>query len=57
MEEKAKNKIIITTEKDFVRLANQNLKAPIYYLPIKSNLLAKKEDLDNKIKNYIEKCF
>ncbi len=54
IEEKAKNKIIITTEKDFVRLANQNLKAPIYYLPIKSNLLAEKEDLDNKILIYLE---
>jgi tetraacyldisaccharide 4'-kinase len=54
IEEKAKNKIIITTEKDFVRLANQNLKAPIYYLPMKSNLLAKKEDLDNKILIYLE---
>ncbi|WP_353085252.1 tetraacyldisaccharide 4'-kinase [Flavobacterium sp.] len=53
IEDKAKNKIIITTEKDFVRLANRNLNAPIYYLPIKSNFLSKSEELDNKIKNYV----
>jgi tetraacyldisaccharide 4'-kinase len=53
IEDKAKNKIIITTEKDFVRLANRNLNTPIYYLPIKSNFLSKSEELDNKIKNYV----
>jgi tetraacyldisaccharide 4'-kinase len=53
IEDKAKNKIIITTEKDFVRLANRNLKAPIYYLPINSSFLSKSEELDNKIKNYV----
>ncbi|WP_396145394.1 tetraacyldisaccharide 4'-kinase [Flavobacterium sp.] len=53
IEDKAKNKIIITTEKDFVRLSNQNLKAPIYYLPINSSFLSKSEELDNKIKNYV----
>ncbi len=53
IEDKAKNKIIITTEKDFVRLSNQNLNAPIYYLPIKSSFFSNSMELDNKIKNYV----
>ena len=36
---KAKGKIIITTEKDYVRLKDSVLKNQLYYLPIKSQLL------------------
>ncbi|MEO0038326.1 MAG: Tetraacyldisaccharide 4-kinase [Bacteroidota bacterium] len=56
IEEKAKNKIIITTEKDFVRLANRNLKAPIYCLPIKSDFLSKKELFDAEVVNFVKSC-
>ncbi len=45
-------KLILTTEKDFVRLENklQNL----YYLPIKTSLLEQKEDFNNTIINHIK---
>jgi tetraacyldisaccharide 4'-kinase len=54
IEDKAKNKIIITTEKDFVRLANRNVKAPIYYLPIKSNFFSNKELFDAEVVNFVK---
>ncbi len=53
IEAKSNNKIIITTEKDFVRLMKHHWKTPIYYLPIKSSFLDKREELDNKILNYL----
>jgi tetraacyldisaccharide 4'-kinase len=49
---KAKNKLIITTEKDFVRLKNQNLKS-LFYLPIKTSFLPNNEEFDDKIFNAI----
>ena len=54
IEEKAKNKIIITTEKDYVRLSNQNLKAPIYYLPIKSSFVTNNELFDSEVLNFLK---
>ncbi len=53
IERKANNKVIITTEKDFVRLMQHHWKTSIYYLPIKSSFLTKREELDNKILNYV----
>jgi purine nucleoside phosphorylase len=47
--------VIITTEKDFVRLMQHHWKTPIYYLPIKSSFLDMREELDNKILNYLKK--
>lgn len=54
IEEKAKNKIIITTEKDYVRLSNKNLKAPIYYLPIKSSFVTNNELFDSEVLNFLK---
>lgn len=54
IEDNAKNKMIITTEKDYVRLANRNLKAPIYYLPIKSGFLSNKELFDAEVVNFVK---
>lgn len=54
IEEKAKNKIIITTEKDYVRLSNKNLKAPIYYLPIKSSFVTNNELFDSEVLNFVK---
>jgi tetraacyldisaccharide 4'-kinase len=48
----AKNKLIITTEKDYVRLKNQNLKS-LFYLPIKSNFISKGDDFNQTILNYV----
>ena len=42
---KSTNKIIITTEKDYVRLKNKSLNN-LYYLPIKTSLLSNRENFD-----------
>ncbi|MFY7739440.1 MAG: tetraacyldisaccharide 4'-kinase [Flavobacterium sp.] len=49
---KASNKLIITTEKDYVRLKNQNLKS-LFYLPIKSSFISKGDDFNQTILNYV----
>lgn len=53
---KAKDKIIITTEKDFVRLEAKILKEQLYYLPIKSKFLSNQETFDQIILNYVGTC-
>ncbi|MBC5837299.1 tetraacyldisaccharide 4'-kinase [Flavobacterium muglaense] len=50
---KAENKIIITTEKDYVRLKGSILEEQLYYLPIKSAFLNREGDFMKKIKNYV----
>ena len=52
---KAKNIPIITTEKDFVRLADTILMGNLYYLPIKTNFLNHKKIFNNLIINYLKK--
>jgi tetraacyldisaccharide 4'-kinase len=49
---KANNKLIITTEKDYVRLKSWNLKS-LYYLPIKSSFISKSDDFIQTILNYV----
>lgn len=49
---KANNKLIITTEKDYVRLKNQNLKS-LFYLPIKSSFISKGDNFNQTILNYV----
>lgn len=46
---KAEEKIIITTEKDYMRLKDSILKSQLYYLPIKSEFLSGKENFNEKI--------
>ncbi|MEO5778068.1 MAG: tetraacyldisaccharide 4'-kinase [Flavobacterium sp.] len=53
---KAEDKIIITTEKDFVRLDAKILKAQLYYLPIKSKFVSNQETFDQTILNYVGTC-
>jgi tetraacyldisaccharide 4'-kinase len=53
---KANNKIIVTTEKDFVRLEAKILKQQLFYLPIKSQLVANREAFDQTILNYVGTC-
>lgn len=50
---KSKNKISITTEKDFVRLKNKNIDS-LFYLPIKSNFLSESALFDTSIINFVE---
>ena len=51
---KANNKIIITTEKDYVRLKGSIPKVPLFYLPIQSKFLTEGENFDKIINNYVE---
>lgn len=52
--EKANGRPIVTTEKDYVRLQNRQLKN-LYYLPIKSTLLADADQFDQTILNHVGK--
>jgi len=54
IKEKAKGKIIITTEKDFVRLRGNLPKEQLFYLPIKSEFLQNQEVFDQTILSYVE---
>jgi tetraacyldisaccharide 4'-kinase len=51
---KAQNKLIITTEKDFVRLKGKLSNQELYYLPIRSSFLSGSEIFDKIITDYIE---
>lgn len=51
---KAEGKLIITTEKDFVRLKGNLQKEQLFYLPIKSEFLQNQEVFNQAILNYIE---
>lgn len=54
IKDKATNKLIITTEKDFVRMNNQQLES-LFYLPIKSSFLSDGANFDKTILNYVGK--
>ena len=51
---KANNTLIITTEKDYVRLKNQQLKS-LFYLPIKSSFISEGDNFDKTILDYVGK--
>jgi tetraacyldisaccharide 4'-kinase len=53
IENKSQNKIIITTEKDFVRLKGSVPKEKLFYLPIRSSFLSAGENFDKTITNYV----
>lgn len=48
----ALNNIIITTEKDYVRLKHQNF-SNLYFLPIKSSFISDSENFNKTILNYV----
>lgn len=50
----ANNKIIVTTEKDYVRLKDKQINK-LYYLPMESKFVLKGDDFDNQILNYVRK--
>ena len=52
IQNKANNKLIITTEKDYVRLKNSHVKS-LFYLPIKSSFVANGDNFDKNITNYV----
>ncbi|WP_298138174.1 tetraacyldisaccharide 4'-kinase [Flavobacterium sp.] len=49
---KSKDKVIITTEKDYVRLKDMNIKN-LYYLPIKSNFTSNDSVFNSLLHDYI----
>ena len=51
--DKAQNKIIITTEKDFVRLKGKLSEEQLFYLPIKSSFISDSDNFDKTITNYV----
>lgn len=50
---KAQNKIIITTEKDYVRLKGQLPKEQLFYLPIKSSFVSNRKSFDDSIFRFL----
>jgi tetraacyldisaccharide 4'-kinase len=52
---KSEDKIIITTEKDFVRLSDKLNSKRLYYLPIKSKFVGSGNDFDQTILDYVGK--
>jgi tetraacyldisaccharide 4'-kinase len=50
---KANNKLIITTEKDYVRLKDSLPSEQLFYLPIRSSFLLDSENFDKNILNYV----
>lgn len=53
--EKSIDKLIITTEKDYVRLKGKLDDSKLFYLPIRTAFLAGKDDFDKIINNYVGK--
>lgn len=53
IKEKAGEKIIVTTEKDYVRLKGSILSKQLYFLPIKSSFLSDGDNFDKNILNYV----
>jgi tetraacyldisaccharide 4'-kinase len=49
----AQNNIIITTEKDYVRLKGSLPSEQLFYLPIQSSFLSESDDFDKNILNYV----
>ncbi len=50
---KSNDKIIITTEKDFVRLNDNIINKQLYYLPIKSKLISNQDDFNQLVLSYV----
>ena len=51
----SENNLIITTEKDYVRLQNSNLVPSLFYLPIQSIFKKNGQEFDAIIQEYVEK--
>ena len=54
IKEEAKNKLIVTTEKDFMRLSGKLPSSQLFYLPIKSSFLSGSDNFNKTITNYVE---
>ena len=56
IKKQANEKIIVTTEKDFVRLEAAILRKQLYYLPIISQLISSATTFDQIILDYVGTC-
>lgn len=56
IQQTAKGRKIITTEKDYVRLKDSKLISQLYYLPIKSTFIENSKSFDEAILKYVETC-
>ncbi len=55
IKQKAGNKRIVTTEKDYVRLKDSILNEQLYYLPIQTSFIANSTQFDAAILDYLKK--
>jgi tetraacyldisaccharide 4'-kinase len=55
IKKQANNSIIITTEKDYVRLKGSIPDDQLFYLPIKTSFISNEENFDKTILNYVGK--
>ena len=55
IQQQAGEKKIVTTEKDYVRLKDSNLKDQLYYLPIRTSFLVDSDQFDAAIVNYLKR--
>ena len=55
LNELSKNKIIVTTEKDFMRLNRKINGSNLFYLPIKTKFISQKEKFDSTLTSWVKK--
>jgi len=53
IENKAQNRLIVTTEKDYVRLKGKLPNKQLFYLPIQSKFISASDNFDKTILNYV----
>jgi tetraacyldisaccharide 4'-kinase len=55
IQQQAGEKKIVTTEKDYVRLKDSDLKDQLFYLPIRTSFLVDSDQFDGAIGNYLKR--
>ena len=55
IKQQAGDKLIVTTEKDYVRLKDSELKDQLYYLPIRTSLMVDSNEFDSAVLDYLKK--
>ena len=55
IKQKAGDKLIVTTEKDYVRLKDSVLQDQLYYLPIRTSFMVDSNEFDSAVLDYLKK--
>ena len=55
IKQQAGDKLIVTTEKDYVRLKDSELKDQLYYLPIRTSFMVDSNEFDSAVLDYLKK--